>query len=135
MYHTIPHEDMATGNTPYRLTPKEEEIMELFWEHGPMFVRELQELYDEPRPHFNTLSTMVRILEDKGLVSHTAFGKSYRYYALIDRQAFSENSLKSVIGKYFGSSVFSAVSTLVKSEEISEEEIRELLQMIQKNKK
>lgn len=118
-----------------KLTPKEEEIMELFWEHGPMFVRELQELYDEPRPHFNTLSTMVRILEDKGLVSHTAFGKSYRYYALIDRQAFSENSLKSVIGKYFGSSVFSAVSTLVKSEEISEEEIRELLQMIQKNKK
>lgn len=118
-----------------KLTPKEEEIMELFWEHGPMFVRELQELYDEPRPHFNTLSTMVRILEDKGLISHTAFGKSYRYYALIDRQAFSENSLKSVIGKYFGSSVFSAVSTLVKSEEISEEEIRELLQMIQKNKK
>lgn len=118
-----------------KLTPKEEEIMELFWEHGPMFVRELQELYDEPRPHFNTLSTMVRILEDKGLVSHTAFGKSYRYYALIDRQAFSENSLKSVIGKYFGSSVFSAVSTLVKSEEISEEEIRELLKMIQKNKK
>lgn len=122
-----------SGNT--KLTPKEEEIMELFWEHGPMFVRELQELYEEPRPHFNTLSTMVRILEDKGLVGHTAFGKSYRYYALMDREAFSENSLKNVIGKYFGSSVFSAVSTLVKNEELSEEEIQELLEMIRNNRK
>lgn len=117
-----------------KLTPKEEQIMELFWEHGPMFVRELQQLYDEPQPHFNTLSTMVRALEDKGLISHTAYGKSYRYFAAVDRQSFSENSLKSVIGKYFGSSVFSAVSSLVKSEDISEQELRELLDMIHKDR-
>lgn len=117
-----------------KLTPREEQIMELFWEHGPMFVRELQQLYDEPQPHFNTLSTMVRALEDKGLISHTAYGKSYRYFAAVDRQSFSENSLKSVIGKYFGSSVFSAVSSLVKSEDISEQELRELLDMIHKDR-
>ena len=109
--------------------------MELFWEHGLMFVRQMQELYDEPKPHFNTISTMVRILEEKGLVAHEAYGKSYRYYALMDKETFSENSLKSVIGKYFGSSAFSAVSTLVKNEELSEAEIQELLAMIQKNRK
>lgn len=135
MYHTIPHEDMATGNTPCRLTPKEEEIMELFWERGPMFVRQLQELYDEPRPHFNTLSTMVRILEDKGMLTHEAFGKSYRYSPAVDREAFRENSLRDVVGRYFGSSVFSAVSALVRNERLSDDEVRELLDMIDKNRK
>lgn len=99
-----------------------------------MFIREMLEYYEEPRPHFNTLSTVVHILEDKGLVSHHAYGKTYQYYALIDKQSFSERSLKSVIGKYFGSSVFSAVSTLVKNEDLSEAEVRELLEMIEKNK-
>ena len=61
------------------LTAKEEEIMGFFWEKGPMFVKQLVELYEEPRPHFNTLSTIVRGLEDKGYLSHTAFGNTYQY--------------------------------------------------------
>lgn len=60
------------------LTAKEEEIMGFFWEKGPMFVKQLVELYEEPRPHFNTLSTIVRGLEDKGYLSHTAFGNTYQ---------------------------------------------------------
>ena len=59
------------------LTAKEEEIMGFFWEKGPMFVKQLVELYEEPRPHFNTLSTIVRGLEEKGYLSHTAFGNTY----------------------------------------------------------
>ena len=60
-----------------RLTTKEREIMELYWQHGPMFVKELLEYYDEPRPHFNTLSTTVRILEKKGFLDHKQYGTSY----------------------------------------------------------
>ena len=60
------------------LTAKEEEIMGFFWEKGPMFVKQLVELYEEPRPHFNTLSTIVRGLEEKGYLSHTAFGWTVR---------------------------------------------------------
>ena len=62
-----------------KLTRKEEEIMNLFWDKGAMFVKELLELYDEPKPHFNTLSTMVRTLEANGFVSHKAYGNSYQY--------------------------------------------------------
>ena len=58
------------------LTAKEEEIMGFFWEKGPMFVKQLVELYEEPRPHFNTLSTSVRGLHEKGYLSHTAFGNT-----------------------------------------------------------
>lgn len=123
---------MKTQKEMLRLTPKEEEIMELFWERGPMFIRELQELYADPKPHFNTLSTMVRILEDKGFTSHEAYGKSYRYFAAVDRNTFRTSSLKNIIDKYFGSSAFSAISTLVRNESLSENEIRELIRMARK---
>ena len=66
-----------------RLTTKEKEIMDLYWKHGPMFVKELLEFYDEPRPHFNTLSTTVRILEKKGFLDHKQFGTSYQYFPTI----------------------------------------------------
>ena len=62
-----------------KLTNKEKEIMDLYWKHGPMFVRELQEHYAEPRPHFNTLSTIVRILEREGFLDHKQFGNTYQY--------------------------------------------------------
>ena len=63
------------------LTSKEEEIMNYFWHKGPLFVKELLDFYDEPKPHFNTLSTIVRGLEEKGYVSHKAYGKTYQYFS------------------------------------------------------
>ena len=61
-----------------RLTAKEEEIMGWFWQKGPLFVKELLEYYEEPKPHFNTLSTIVRGLEEKGFLAHKNFGNSYQ---------------------------------------------------------
>ncbi len=61
---------MKAGRKPQILTEKELVIMRMLWEHGPMFVREMLEIYPEPKPHFNTVSTIVRILEDKGHVGH-----------------------------------------------------------------
>ena len=66
-----------------KLTRREEELMRCFWEHGPLFVRELVALATEPKPHFNTLSTMVRALEAKGYVAHNTFGSSYQYYRVV----------------------------------------------------
>ena len=63
-----------------KLTPREEELMRCFWTRGPLFVRELVALWPEPKPHFNTLSTMVRGLEAKGYVGHKAYGGTYQYY-------------------------------------------------------
>lgn len=93
------------------LTAKEEEIMRFFWEKGPMFVKQLVELYEEPRPHFNTLSTIVRGLEEKGYLSHTAYGNSYQYYAVVSEKDFGRKNLKSIISKYFNNSFLGAVSS------------------------
>ena len=116
------------------LTAKEEEIMRFFWEKGPMFVKQLVELYEEPRPHFNTLSTIVRGLEEKGYLSHTAYGNSYQYYAVVSEKDFGRKNLKSIISKYFNNSFLGAVSSLVKEEDISVEELKELVRMVEQEK-
>ena len=117
-----------------KLTRKEEEIMNLFWEKGAMFVRELLENYDEPKPHFNTLSTMVRTLESNGFLSHKAYGNSYQYYPIVSREDYAGSSFKGLISNYFNNSYLSAVSTLVKEEKITVDELKELIEQIEKNK-
>lgn len=113
------------------LTAKEEEIMGWFWEKGPLFVKEMLTFYDEPRPHFNTLSTMVRILEEKGYVAHRAFGNTYQYYAVVSEADYSKRSLRNVISKYFHNSYLSAVSSLVKEEEISLDDLKQLIREVE----
>lgn len=119
-----------------RLTAKEEEIMGYFWEKGPLFVKQLLEYYEEPKPHFNTLSTIVRGLEDKGFLAHNTFGNTYQYYAAVTEEEYSNGTLKNVIAKYFNNSYLGVVSSLIKEEEISVNELRQLLDEVeQANKK
>ncbi len=114
-----------------RLTAKEEEIMGYFWEKGPLFVKQLLEYYGEPKPHFNTLSTIVRGLEDKGFLSHNTFGNTYQYYAAVTEEEYSNGTLKNVIAKYFNNSYLGVVSSLIKEEEISVDELRQLLDEVE----
>ena len=100
------------------LTAKEEEIMGWFWEKGPMFVKEIRALYGDPKPHFNTLSTIVRGLEEKGYVAHKAYGNTYQYYATVSREDFNNSYL-------------SAVSSLVQEEDISLDELKQLIEQVE----
>ena len=118
-----------------RLTNKEKEIMELYWQHGPMFVKELLEFYGDPRPHFNTLSTTVRILEKKGFLDHKQYGTSYQYVPTITEREYGRSSLTGIIKNYFDDSYLSAVSSFVKEEKISVEELKELIDEIEQNSK
>ena len=113
------------------LSAREEEIMGFFWEKGPLFVKEIVEFYDG-RLHFNTLSTFVRGLEEKGYVGHRAFGNSYQYYALAPREDFKKKTLKGVISKYFNNSYLGLVSSLVKEENISLDELKDLIREVEK---
>ena len=115
-----------------RLTKKEEEIMNLFWDNGAMFVRELLEHYDEPKPHFNTLSTMVRTLEAKGFINHKAYGNTYQYYPVVSREEYAGSSFKGIVSSYFNNSYLNAVSALVKEEKITIDELKELIDQIEK---
>ena len=117
------------------LTKREEEIMKLFWEKGPLFVKEIIPLLDEPQPHFNTISTIVRGLETKGYVAHEAFGNTHRYYAAVSESEHAKQSLGNVVSRYFGSSYINAVSSLVKEEKISIDELKSLIELVEKQNK
>jgi len=106
--------------------------MNHIWNNGEMQVRELQALYDEPQPHVNTLSTLMRILEEKGFLSHRAISaRCFKYFAKISREQYRNRSLTGVIDKLFGRSYLGAVSTLVSEEKISVDELKELIRQIE----
>ena len=100
-----------------------------------MFVKEMLAFYEEPKPHFNTLSTIVRGLEDKGFLTHKVYGNTYQYYAVVGKDDFSKRTLKTVICKYFNNSYLSAVSSLVKEEDISLDELKQLIAEVEKGTK
>ena len=117
-----------------QLTQKEEEIMERMWDHGPLLVRELQAYYDEPRPHVNTLATLMKILEEKGFLGHKAItARCFQYFARISREEYRGGSLEGVINKFFSQSYLSAVSALVKSEKVSIDDLKELIREVEEN--
>ena len=102
------------------LTQKEEEIMKL------------QAHYDDPKPHVNTLSTLVKILEEKGFLSHRALtARCFQYFAVISREEYSGGTLSNVINKFFGKSYKNAVSALVKDEKISLDELKALIKEVE----
>ena len=114
------------------LTNKEEEIMNHYWTRGSMQIRDLQACYEDPKPHVNTLSTLVRILEDKGFLSHKALSaRCFSYFAVVTKDEYSRRTLKNVIDKFFGHSCISAVSSLVKEEDMSVDELKQLIKMVE----
>lgn len=118
------------------LTPREEEIMNRYWDKGAMHIRQLQELYDDPKPHVNTLSTLVHILEDKGFLAHEAITpRCYKYYPVLSRDDYRRGSLGNVVNKFFNKSYLGVVSALVKEEKISVDDLRELIKRLRKESK
>ena len=116
------------------LTNREEEIMEIFWKDGAMFVKDVIEQLSNPIPHYNTISTIVRGLEDKGFLDHEQFGNTYRYFPIISRGEFSKDSLKNIVSKYFDTSYASVVSMFVQEKDISIEEIQKLIEQVKSSK-
>ncbi len=123
---------MKAGRKKQLLTEKETELMNILWENGPLFVREIVERYPDPKPHFNTVATTVRILEGKGYVGHEVLGNSHRFYASADRSEFRSKSLTDVIRNFFGNSYKVAISSLIEEEKISVDEVKEILELIEK---
>jgi len=114
-----------------KLTNKEEEIMHILWKLKKAFVKEIQTEITEDQPHYNTLSTIVRNLEEKGYVGHNAFGNTHQYFPIVAIEDYRKGFMKTAIDNYFNSSYKSMVSFFAKEEKISADELREILSMIE----
>lgn len=121
--------------TKTSLTPKEEELMRLLWEYGPITISNLLERYPEPRPHFNTISTVMRRLEGKDYVEHRDVNGTFHYSAKVKKEYFRSRSLGDFIKNYFSGSYYGVVSALVEEDKITADELRELLRLIERKGK
>lgn len=115
-----------------KLTNKEEEVMKLLWKQENAFVKELLAAYPEPKPHYNTLSTIVRNLEEKGYVGHEAFGHSHRYFPIVSREAYRRKFIGDTVADFYDSNYKNLVSYFAKEEKISAAELREIIDLIEK---
>ena len=117
------------------LTPAELEIMQILWARGKGFVNDVIEHLPEPKPAYNTVSTVLRVLEKKGFVGYKAYGKSHEYYPLVDRDSYTSTFMSSVLDRFFGGSTSRMVSFLTSSKAISLEETSEIIEMLQSPEK
>ena len=114
------------------LTKAEEQIMQILWEIEKGFVNDILKKLPLPKPAYNTVSTIVRILERKNFVGHTAYGKTHEYFPLIPKAEYRKRKFKGLLTHYFDNSIESVVSFLVKEEKISPDEMKELTRLITK---
>ncbi|MCL6272647.1 BlaI/MecI/CopY family transcriptional regulator [Muricauda sp. 2012CJ35-5] len=117
-----------------KLTNKEEEVMKILWRLKKAFVKEVLEQMEGNKPHYNTLSTIIRNLQEKNYVGHEAFGNTHRYYPLITKEAYRKKFINTTIADFYDNSYKSLVSFFAKEEKISVEELKEIIELIEKKK-
>lgn len=115
-----------------KLTNKEEEIMQILWNLKKAFVKDVLAEIVEDKPHYNTLSTIIRNLEEKGYVSYTAYGNTHQYFPIISKEAYRKEFMNTAIENYFNNSYKNMVSFFAEEQKISAKELREILEIIEK---
>lgn len=117
------------------LTKAEEQVMQAVWKIKEGFIREVLEAMPVPKPHQNTVATILKILIEKEFIGIRVFGRQHQYYPLVTREAYSKSSIKSLVKGYFGGSFSEAVSFMVKENSLSIEDLETLLSQLKKAKK
>ena len=117
-----------------KLTKKEEELMKILWKIKEGFVKDIAEHYPEPIPHYNTISSLVRLLEEKGYVDHKAYGNTHQYFPVISKQEYRKAFIKDVVKDYFDNSYKQTVSLFIEEKKLSNEDLDELIDLINAKK-
>lgn len=119
--------------TMKELTKAEEQVMQILWKLKKGFVKDILSKMPEPKPAYNTVSTIVRILETKGFIGHKAYGKTHEYHPLIEKDDYSNFYLKNFVGSYFGGSFQKMVSFFARENDMNTSELEEMLKYVEKD--
>jgi len=112
------------------LTKAEEQIMQILWALESAFVKDIIDVMPEPKPAYNTVSTIIRILERKGFVSHKAYGKTHQYYPAITKEKYSKDYMGSIVKNYFSNSFKNVVSFFTNDSKLTVNELEEIRKMM-----
>ena len=117
------------------LTHAELEVMQILWEKKKALVREVLDEMPEPKPAYNTVSTVIRVLEKKGFVSHKAFGTTYQYFPLVRKREYTKGYMDTVMTNFFGGSIHQMLSFLNDTKSVSISELEEIIRMMKEDNK
>ena len=117
-----------------KLGKREEQIMQVVWQHGKVFIKDIIDELPEPKPHYNTVATMVKILTEKGFLSAEKIGNMYRYSPLVPLAEYRKQDVASIKKKYFGNSFSRMITHFAKEENLSDDELDELINIIKSQK-
>lgn len=117
------------------LTRAELELMQVIWKKGKVLVHDILDDLPEPKPAYNTVSTLVRVLEKKGFVGHKAYGKTYEYYPLVSKEDYTSRYMTGVLNNFFDGSLSRLVSFFSSNKSISVEETDKILEMLKHDRK
>jgi BlaI family penicillinase repressor len=112
------------------LTRAEEQVMQVLWKIKKGFVKDILEHFDDPKPAYNTVSTIVRILQEKGFVTHKAYGRTHEYYPVVTKSEYSKSHLSTFVNDYFSNSFEKMVSFFAKEKSISLHEMEEIMKIM-----
>ena len=118
-----------------RLTAREEMLMNIFWANGSLFIRDLVSHIPDPKPHYNTVATLVKFLEEKGFVEREPMANSFRYKVKISEREYRGTTVSDVVARYYDNSYLSLVSPFVEEDKMDLQELKDLISQIEKNKK
>lgn len=118
-----------------KLTRQEEKVMQAIWKTEEGAIKDIMENYpDKKKPHYNTLATVVKLLEGKGFINHRSFGNVNVYFPVVKQEEYTSQFLSSFVNSYFGNSYKNVVSFFAQNEQLTEQDLKEILDMIKKNK-
>jgi BlaI family transcriptional regulator, penicillinase repressor len=117
-----------------KLAKREEQIMQVYWELGKAFIKEVIPHLPDPKPHYNSVATMVKILEEKGFLDHEPVGNLYRYFPVITREQYQKHAMKDIVKQYFDNSYPRMLAFFAKEQNLSEKELKDIIEMIKTNK-
>lgn len=117
------------------LTKAEEQIMQVLWDIKQGFVKDVISQLPDPKPAYNTVSTIIRILEGKGFIDHEAFGTTHRYFPIVNIEDYKSFASEKLLNSYFGNSVEKMFSFFIKREKVDLKEADQILKLIEKLKK
>jgi BlaI family transcriptional regulator, penicillinase repressor len=118
-----------------KLAKREEQIMQVFWDLGKAFIKEIIPHLPEPKPHYNSVATIVKILEDKGFLGHETLGNVFQYYPIIQRDDYQQHAMKDIVSQYFDNSYPRMLAFFAKQQNLTETDLHEIINMIKSGKK
>ncbi|HKH59419.1 MAG TPA: BlaI/MecI/CopY family transcriptional regulator [Flavitalea sp.] len=118
-----------------KLATREEQIMQVFWDLKKAFIRDIIPLLPDPKPHYNSVATIVKILEEKGFLDHETVGNMHQYFPVISRDDYQKHAMKDIVSKYFNNSYPRMLAFFAKEQNLSDDELSEILNIIKSKKK